>query len=108
MRLLVAIVQDYDASRLLRELVDAGFGATHVGSTGGFLRNGTAAILVGVDEERSNAAAALIRRVASVRVESPAIMPAEFATEVLPDTGEAVALGGAHVFALRVVRFERM
>lgn len=108
MKLLVAIVQDYDASRLLRALVDAGFGATYIGSTGGFLRSGTAAVLVGVEDERAPAATAIIQRVARTRVEAPASIAVELDAEMLSDAAEPVVLGGAHVFVLRVSRFERM
>lgn len=108
MKVIVAIVQDYDASPLLRELVDAGFGATYVGATGGFLRSGTATVLIGVEDERAVAAAALIQRIASARVERSAAIPGALDIEAPPDVPDAVALGGAHVFVLPVVRFERM
>ncbi len=108
MKLLVAIVQDYDTSRLLSELVAAGFGATYIGTTGGFLRSGTAAVFVGVDDDRAAAALSIVRRYAGARVERPTTLPADLDAEIVSDGGEAVALGGAHVFALRVARFERM
>lgn len=108
MKLLVAIVQDYDASRLLHDLVGAGCGATCIGSTGGFLRSGTAAVLVGVDDDRAMAASAIIQRVARARVEARSMIAAEVDEETLSDSVERAVLGGAHVFALNVVRFERM
>ena len=108
MKLLVAIVQDYDASRLLHDLVGAGCGATYIGSTGGFLRSGTAAVLVGVDDNRAVAAAAIVQRVARARVEASSTIAAEVDAEILPDSVEPVVLGGAHVFVLNVLRFEQM
>ena len=38
MKLIVAIVQDEDAGRLVSALMDKGFGVTKLATTGGFLR----------------------------------------------------------------------
>ena len=38
MKLVIAIVQDEDASRLVNKLMGEGFGATKLATTGGFLR----------------------------------------------------------------------
>ena len=40
MKLIVAIVQDEDAGRLVSALMDKGFGVTKLATTGGFLRAG--------------------------------------------------------------------
>ncbi|HAX24449.1 MAG TPA: cyclic-di-AMP receptor [Thermomicrobiales bacterium] len=108
MKMLVAIVQDYDASRLLRDLIDAGYGATYIGSTGGFLRSGTAAVLIGVSEERASAALAIVHRLASARVAAQTTTPNDLEVEFLYDPDDSVEMGGADVFVLRVARFERM
>ena len=52
MKLIIAIVQDEDASRLIAELMNEGFSATKLATTGGFLRSGNTTLLVGVSEER--------------------------------------------------------
>lgn len=108
MKMLVAIVQDDDSTRLLGELVRAGFGATYVGSTGGFLRTGTAAILIGVDDDRAQAAASLVRRVASGRVEQAPVVPHDLDAEAAPGGDDPIVAGGAHVFVVPVARFERI
>ena len=38
MKLIIAIVQDEDASRLVNQLMKAGIGVTKLATTGGFLR----------------------------------------------------------------------
>ena len=40
MKLIIAIVQDEDASRLVNQLMKNGYGVTKLATTGGFLRAG--------------------------------------------------------------------
>jgi len=108
MKLLVAIVQDYDASSLLHALVKAGYGATYIGTTGGFLRSGTAAVLVGIEDAQQAGATAIITRIACERFAPPASVPQSLESELSDDLIESVALGGAHLFVLRVARFCQM
>ena len=46
MKLIIAIVQDEDASRLVSSLMNEGFGVTKLATTGGFLRAGNTTLLV--------------------------------------------------------------
>ncbi len=48
MKLIIAIVQDEDASRLVSNLMNEGYGVTKLATTGGFLRAGNTTLLVGV------------------------------------------------------------
>ena len=52
MKLIIAIVQDEDSSKLLSKLMQKGFGVTKLATTGGFLRAGNTTLLLGVDEDR--------------------------------------------------------
>ena len=52
MKLIIAIVQDEDASRLVNQLMKAGIGVTKLATTGGFLRAGNTTLLIGVDRSR--------------------------------------------------------
>ena len=52
MKLIIAIVQDEDASRLVNKLMNEGFGATKLATTGGFLRSGNTTLLTGVDDDK--------------------------------------------------------
>ncbi|MCO5175719.1 MAG: cyclic-di-AMP receptor [Thermomicrobiales bacterium] len=108
MKLLVAIVQDYDASSLLQALVKAGYGATYIGTTGRFLRSGTAAVLVGIEDEQQASATAIITRLTCERSAPPASVPQSLENDMGTDLIESVALGGAHLFVLRVARFCQM
>ena len=51
MKLIIAIVQDEDAARLVSNLMNEGYSVTKLATTGGFLMAGNVTILVGVDEE---------------------------------------------------------
>ena len=50
MKLIVCITHRDDADGLIEALIRAGFRATRLSTTGGFLREGNATILVGTDE----------------------------------------------------------
>ena len=52
MKLIIAIVQDEDASRLVGQLMNDGFGVTKLATTGGFLRAGNTTLLAGVEDDR--------------------------------------------------------
>jgi uncharacterized protein YaaQ len=82
-KLIVAIVPDRAASRVVAALVERRFGATTIGSTGGFLRRGNTTILTGVPAEQADEAAGLI--------ESSCRQP-----------GETASADGGVVFALEV------
>ena len=73
---------------LLKALLDAGYRVTRIASTGGFLRRGTATLLMGIDKSRVQTAMQIIRENSA-----PAIDP---------------GLKRAHVFVLKVDRFEQL
>ena len=108
MKLLIAIVQDYDVDRLLRAVTGAGIGATKISSAGGFLRMGNATVLMGLDDSRVEACLRLIRQSCSSRSEVELDqMISEFA-EWCPQGMHDVMIGGAVVFQLRVDAFHRL
>ena len=63
MKLIVAIVQDEDAGRLVSELMDKGFGVTKLATTGGFLRAGNTTLISGVEDDKLDGALAIIERI---------------------------------------------
>ena len=52
MKLLIAIVQDEDSSKLVSKMMQQGFGVTKLATTGGFLKAGNTTLLLGVDDSR--------------------------------------------------------
>jgi uncharacterized protein YaaQ len=108
MKLIVAIVQDYDCDRLLRSVTEAGIGATRIASTGGFLRMGNTTVLMGAPAERVGECLELIRAACQARVQRAS-------EELVLDLMEwnvagiaEVTIGGAVVFVLNVESFIRL
>ena len=67
MKLLIAIVQDEDANRLVSKLMGEGYGVTKLATTGGFLRSGNTTLLSGVEDGQVDKVIDLIRQVCSPR-----------------------------------------
>lgn len=107
MKLVLAIVQDYDCDTLLRAVTDAGFRATRLASTGGFLRAGNTTVFLGVDDERVPECLALIKASCSVRADATLESVTSEFLEVFPDGVYEVTVGGAVIFIASVSRFER-
>ena len=108
MRLIVAIVQDYDTDRLLRAVTEAGFGATRIASTGGFLRTGNTTVLMGVPDDGVARCLAAVGGACRARSAAPAVSPtAPELTEWYPPGVAEVTIGGAVVFVVPVARYER-
>lgn len=61
MKMLVVIIRSQDSESVLDELIDKQFGATHIASTGGFLRKGNATLLIATEDERVEQAMQVIR-----------------------------------------------
>lgn len=108
MKLIVAIVQDYDCDRLLRAIADAGFRATRIASTGGFLRTGNTTVLMGIEDTEVKECVALIRGACQSRVERAPVAISGDLTEWNPASIAEVTIGGAVIFVTRVSRFERL
>lgn len=108
MKLIIAIVSDTDADHLIEQLVQRGYPATKIGSSGGFLRRGNATILSGVEEEEVEDVLATIRRQCRSRTEHMPRHTLPFPSEALflPEQFE-VRVGGAIVFVVPVDRFEK-
>lgn len=109
MKLIIAIVQDEDASRLVSSLMNDGYGVTKLATTGGFLRAGNTTLLVGVDDDRFQGAMAIIEKICKSRK--------QIATSPSPVAGTAsvyvpypieVMVGGATVFVLEVKQFVKL
>jgi uncharacterized protein YaaQ len=108
LKLVIIIASDADAEKLTRKLVEQGYPATKVSSTGGFLRKGNATILSGVDSSDVDQIVAMVRMECYARTEYVPVQTLPFFGEgsVLQEPIE-VRVGGAIVFVLDVERFEK-
>jgi len=106
MKLIIAIVQDEDASHLITALMNDGFGVTKLATTGGFLRSGNTTLLVGVGDDRFDACMAIIEKLCKSRKQM-ATSPITVGTAAGMYTPMPieVTVGGATVFVMEVSQF---
>ncbi|WDV45975.1 cyclic-di-AMP receptor [Clostridiaceae bacterium M8S5] len=108
MKLVIAIVQDDDAHRLLDELMKNNFGVTKLASTGGFLRAGNTTLIIGVEKEKVNEVLQIIKKLCKSRKQVTSY-PATTAWSMgsyVPYPVE-VQVGGATVFVIDVEQFNK-
>ena len=107
MKLIIAIVQDEDASRLISNLMSEGFGVTKLATTGGFLRAGNTTLIIGTEDDLVERAIEVIGEYSRRR------------TEVVPSTASydigryasfpvEVQVGGATIFVVDVEQFVKL
>ncbi len=104
MKLVVAVVHNEDAGALVDALLDKEFRATRLHSSGGFLKQSNATILLGVEEVMGIVRENCTSRTQVVNPMPPIMEPGEF---FMPYPLE-VEVGGATVFVVPVERFERL
>ncbi len=107
MKLIIAVVQDEDANRLVSTMMDDGFGVTKLATTGGFLKAGNTTLLCGVEDDKLEDALRVIGTVCKSRTQmssSHTPMSAISGTTFTAFPIE-VTVGGATVFVLSVDRF---
>ena len=109
MKLVVAIVHNEDAGALVDALLDREFRATRLHSSGGFLKQSNASIILGVEDAQVDPVLEIIRETCHARTQvvnpmPPIMEPGEF---FMPYPLE-VEVGGATVFVVPVDRFERL
>ena len=109
MKLVVAIVHHEDAGSLVDALLEREYRATRLQSSGGFLKQSNATIMVGVEDDKVDEVMDVVRETCTSRTEivnpmPPIMEPGEF---FMPYPLE-VEVGGATVFVVPVERYERL
>ena len=109
MKLVVAIVHHEDAGALVDALLDREFRATRLASSGGFLKQSNATVILGIEDDNVDEVLEIVREACHPRTQvvnpmPPIMEPGEF---FMPYPLE-VEVGGATVFVLPVERFERI
>ena len=109
MKLIVAIVHNEDAGALVDALLDREYRATRLNSSGGFLKQSNATVIVGVEDDQVDTIVDIVRATCTSRTQivnpmPPIMEPGEF---FMPYPLE-VEVGGATVFVLPVERFEQL
>jgi len=108
-KLVVAFVQGEDAGQTVQALSAAGISVTRLASSGGFLQQGNATLLIGVDDERVEQVMGLVRTNCRERNRYLAPMPPMVEPgEVFMPFPVEVQVGGATIFVLNVEQFEKL
>jgi uncharacterized protein YaaQ len=106
MKLIIAIVQDDDASDLVDIITEEGFRVTKLATTGGFLKSGNTTLMIGVDQAKVDKVLAMIEEICKTReqvVTSPS--PVAGSTGVYVPYPVEVEVGGATIFVVDVDKF---
>jgi uncharacterized protein YaaQ len=108
-KLVVAIVHHEDAGTLVDALLDQEYRATRLASSGGFLKQSNATVILGVEDDQVDAVLDIVREACHARTQvvnpmPPIMEPGEF---FMPYPLE-VEVGGATVFVVPVDRYERL
>ena len=106
MKLVLAVIQDADATALVRTLSEHAFEVTKLASTGGFLREGNTTLMIGVDDDRLPELKRHVQRTcrARTRLVSPNVPMGEQNESLMGDPVE-VPVGGAVMFVMGVQEF---
>ena len=111
MKLVLAILQDYDAIDLIEELTDKDYRVTKLATTGGFLKSGNTTLMIGVEEKEVKNLINVIEDVCKRRKEMvPTSTPNTIGTNsgmYVPYPIE-VEVGGATIFVLDVDQFYKV
>jgi len=108
MKLVVSIVHSDDAEALIQALEQKEYRCTLISTTGGFLREGNATILIGTEEPQAEEVLGIIKENCHARTQLVSPLPpvAEAGEFYIPRPVQ-VQVGGATVFVLDVERSEK-
>ena len=107
MKLIIAIVNSDDAPSVLNEIARAGYSATKLATTGGFMRSGNTTLLIGVEEDKVDTVIALIGKRSSSR-KKVSVSPPSGAEGRIMSIPVEITVGGATVFVVDVDKFVRL
>ena len=108
MKLIFAIIQTDDTDNVVAILNQQGYMVTKLNSTGGFLRSGNTTLLLGVDDEKLDAALAVVQKVCISRKQIEVFpSPAMGAMGMYTPYPVEVTVGGATVFVMDVAQFHK-
>ncbi len=107
MKLLIAVINSDDAHNVLNEITKAGFYATKLSTTGGFLRAGNLTLLMGVDDDKVDELLEILRANCRKREELTPVVPT-YSSGIVNAIPVKITVGGATVFVLDVEQFHKM
>ncbi|MGE5557681.1 MAG: cyclic-di-AMP receptor [Bacillota bacterium] len=106
MKMVIIVVQDQDVHKLLNLLLEKGYSATKLASTGGFLREGNTTLLMGVRDDKVGEVTEIIRQTCQTRKQM--MTPVSYLGRPFLAEPVEVTVGGATVFVLPVEEFVKV
>ena len=108
MKLIMAIIQDQDADRVIGKLTEPGYRVTRMATSGGFLQQGNTTLLVGVDDEQVPPVITILQHFCQRRTQYMPMATGAAPTGVALYNYVEVEIGGATVFVMDVDHFEQV
>ncbi|MCC7207254.1 MAG: cyclic-di-AMP receptor [Anaerolineae bacterium] len=108
MKLIVATIQDQDLELTSSSLAEKGYRFTIIGSTGGFLRQGNTTLLVGVNDDQTDAVIEVLRASSQRRMRYVPLATGTTPHGMTMHNYIEVEVGGATLFVLDVDSFEQI
>ncbi len=105
MKLVMAIVSSDDSREVLNRLTKAGFRATVISTTGGFLREGNTTLFLGVDDSKMAQAVEILRQTCRRRTQWVSPLPTLEGPGLEMSEPIEVSVGGAVAFVMNVEQF---
>lgn len=109
MKMVIAMVQDQDVNKLLGVLMEHGYSATKLASTGGFLRQGNTTLLIGIEDAQVPEVMGLIKETCHSRKQlvTPLASVGRSMNNYLSAPVD-VLVGGATIFVVEVLEFAKV
>jgi uncharacterized protein YaaQ len=105
MKLIMAIISSDDSRDALDRLTKAGFRATVISTTGGFLREGNTTIFLGTEDQQVSQAVEVLRQTCRRRTQWVSPLPTLEGPGLEMSEPIEVGVGGAVVFVMNVEQF---
>jgi len=105
MKLVMAIISSDDSRDALDRLTKAGFRATVISTTGGFLREGNTTIFLGTEDQQVAQALEVLRQTCRRRTQWVSPLPTLEGPGLEMSEPIEVGVGGAVVFVMNVEQF---
>lgn len=107
MKLVLAIVQDQDATVLIDSVTEKNFRVTKLATSGGFLKAGNTTLLMGVEDERLEELLSILEKNCSEREVTTSLLAMSIPGDTYIPEPINVKVGGATIFVLDVAQYTR-
>jgi uncharacterized protein YaaQ len=107
MKLILAIVNNDDSSKVQTELTKAGFSITKLATTGGFLMSGNTTLICGTEDDKVETVIGIIGEFSQKRKQ---LVPAaaSYGIGLYTAMPVEVTVGGATIFVVDVEQFKKV